>query len=273
MSPAERSEVEASFHRCRPGTVEAICAFREGGSEEDLEAVVRGIVDRYIPPESEFNIDNAPRTARLREDLGIDSLSMLEIVMSLEEALLIRIPDEELKEIVTMEDAIQGLQRILGTTMSAAPVEAEEMSFTRDQILEVIPHRPPFFFLDSATLNGEDVTARFTPEPEADYLTGHFPGNPVLPASIVFEALGQAASLWVLSQMGKDPRLKGPVSEVLFGSVAEARFRRKVLPGQTVELHTKVVRIHNPIVSFQATAHVGGESVATVEELVLIMQP
>jgi len=273
ITPAERAEIETSFKRCRPGTIEAICAFREGGSQEDLETAVRGIVDRYIPPESEFNIDDAPGTARLREDLGIDSLSMLEIVMSLEEALGIRIPDEDLKSLVTFDDAIRGLQMILGSTDGEGEVESEEKSYGREEILKILPHQPPFYFLDSATVNGEELNARFTPDPDADYLTGHFPGNPVLPASIVFEALGQAASLWVMSRLEEDPRLKGPVSEVLFGSIESARFRRKVLPGEVVDLHTRVLHVRAPIISFEATAQVDGEPVATVEELVLILQP
>lgn len=104
MNAAEIEELKTQFRRCRAGTVEAIVQFRESGDTDALHKAVIGIVERYVPPEAPTPIDKAEPATRLIEDLGIDSLAMLEMVMSLEEALHIKIENEELRAIRTLED-------------------------------------------------------------------------------------------------------------------------------------------------------------------------
>ncbi len=112
-------------------------------------------------------------------------------------------------------------------------------SRTSDDFIALLPHRPPFRFVDSVDEcdPGASVVARYRVSGEEAFLAGHFPGNPVLPGVIQLEALAQAGAIALLA----DERYAGSLP--LFGGVEGVRFRRMVTPGDELRLEVTLERL------------------------------
>lgn len=120
---------------------------------------------------------------------------------------------------------------------------------------EILPHRPPFLFVDEivALEPGRRAAARWTLDPETPFLAGHFPGEPIMPGVIIVEALAQTGALVVLSLPDSRRKL------ALFAGIERARFRRPVRPGETLDLTLEVTRRRGPIGEGEGCATVGGD--------------
>ncbi|GAU84951.1 3-hydroxyacyl-acyl-carrier-protein dehydratase FabZ [Bosea sp. BIWAKO-01] len=132
------------------------------------------------------------------------------------------------------------------------------------KIMACIPHRYPFLLVDRVIeMNGDEsgigiknVTAN---EPQ---FTGHFPGRPVFPGVLMIEAMAQTAGVLVVSARGIDEEA---VQSVLFTTIDKAKFRKPVVPGDTLRFHlTKVARKRN-IWFYRGEAKVDGVLVAEAE--------
>jgi 3-hydroxyacyl-[acyl-carrier-protein] dehydratase len=104
---------------------------------------------------------------------------------------------------------------------------------------DVLPHRPPFLFVDEITAVEPGVSAAGTWHLTGDewFFAGHFPGRPTLPGVLMCEAIAQMGAIAVLvggNHPGKIP---------LFGGLDGARFRRQVQPGDTLELVVELGRM------------------------------
>ncbi len=104
---------------------------------------------------------------------------------------------------------------------------------------EVLPHRPPFLFVDRLIALEPGVSAVGTWSLTGDewFFPGHFPGRPTLPGVLMCEAIAQVGALAVLT----DAKFAGKLP--LFGGLDSARFRRQVGPGDTLELHVELDRM------------------------------
>lgn len=119
---------------------------------------------------------------------------------------------------------------------------------------DLLPHRPPFLFVDEvlALVPGESARARLYVDPEAAFFAGHFPGNPILPGVIIVEALAQTGALAALAE----PEVTGKLA--LFAGIERARFRRVVRPGEELVLETRLTRRRGPLGEGEGTATVDG---------------
>jgi 3-hydroxyacyl-[acyl-carrier-protein] dehydratase len=103
----------------------------------------------------------------------------------------------------------------------------------------VIPHRPPFLFVDELVSLEPGVRAvgRWHLTGDEWFFAGHFPGRPTLPGVLMCEAVAQVGAIAVLT----DERFAGKLP--LFGGLDGARFRRQVGPGDTLELRVELGRM------------------------------
>ena len=128
----------------------------------------------------------------------------------------------------------------------------------REQIEEILPHRDPFLFLDEVTVvePGSRVVARKRVREDEWFLTGHFPGRPIMPGVIIVEAMAQTGAVAVLADEANRGKL------ALFAGINDVRFKRIVLPGDELELTCELERMRGPVGRGKATATVDGELAA-----------
>jgi 3-hydroxyacyl-[acyl-carrier-protein] dehydratase len=133
-----------------------------------------------------------------------------------------------------------------------------EAPFGRDAIEEILPHRDPFLLIDEVTEYepGRRVVARKSVREDEWYLTGHFPGRPVMPGVLIVEAMAQTGAVAVLGQAEN----RGKIA--YFAGIDDCRFKRIVEPGDELRLTCELERVRGPIGRGKATAHVGAELAA-----------
>lgn len=261
-------ELRTALKRCSPATIEAAVRFRQTRDSKEVPAIVYGIIERHMPPESPKKLADADDSTELIQGLGVDSLTMLEIILSIEETLGISIDNEELRSIHTLGEVKSFIARKLsGEGAERNGTGKVSRHYNREQIATILPQQPPFFFLDEARIDEKAVHAKYLVRGDEYFLEGHFKDNPVFPASIVFEALGQAGCLWILeSATGRDIDAK---TDVVFASMEEAHFYRRAKPGDLLELTIEVDRVREPLAIFKGTVKCGGHRVAEVSRLML----
>ena len=263
-------QLRTALKRCSPETIEAAILFRTTGDLSALPAVVYGIIERHLDPEKESSLKTADDNTRLIEDLGIDSLTLLEIVLTIEEAVGISIENEELRSIRTLGEVKTFIeQKISGTSAKPAEAAKKITRYDRAELISHLPQQPPFLFLNEAEIEGDTVRAKYKVSGDEAFLEGHFKDNPVMPASIVFEAIGQAACLWVLQGASEEVRAGLQTNEVLFASMEEAYFYRRARPGDLIEMEATLVRLRPPLAIFRGGATLGGQKLAQIENLKL----
>jgi 3-hydroxyacyl-[acyl-carrier-protein] dehydratase len=129
-------------------------------------------------------------------------------------------------------------------------------------VLKMLPHRYPFLMIDRVIDIREDehgigiknVTVN---EP---HFQGHFPGNPVFPGVLMIEGMAQTAGVMCIAKtMSAKPK------NVLFMTIDKAKFRKPVLPGDTVEYHMNKIAQRRTMWWYRGEAKVNGQVVAEAE--------
>ena len=125
----------------------------------------------------------------------------------------------------------------------------------------ILPHRPPFLFLDEVTVlvPGERAEGYWRTTGEEAFFGGHFPGRPTLPGVLMTEALAQLGAYAVLT----DERFRDRLP--LFGGIDSARFRRQVLPGERLDLRVQVLRLSARAGRASGEASVDGATACSCE--------
>ena len=136
------------------------------------------------------------------------------------------------------------------------------MKISKDDIKKYLPHREPFLFVDEVlNINkNSDIHAKKHISDQEYFLKGHFPGNPIFPGVIIIEALGQASGILGFVSMGKTPE-EG--SFYVLAGVDKVRFRKRVRPGDDIDLYSTVVSEKRGIWKFDCKAELNDELVCS----------
>jgi 3-hydroxyacyl-[acyl-carrier-protein] dehydratase len=137
-------------------------------------------------------------------------------------------------------------------------------------ILRAIPHRYPFLLIDRVEelLPGQSAIGIKNVSVNEPFFAGHFPNHPVMPGVLIIESMAQTAAVLVVHTLGPDAA--GRV--VYFMSVEGAKFRRPVMPGDTLRIHCTKERSRGQVWKFNAIARVGDAVVAEATYTAMIME-
>jgi len=155
----------------------------------------------------------------------------------------------------------------------AAPAETAEGPGRADlsRILRMIPHRYPFLLVDDVRdiRKGESAVGIKNVTVNEPHFNGHFPGEPIMPGVLIVEALAQTAAVLVVDTLD----MEGEDLLVYFMTLDKCRFRQRVVPGDRLELHTKILRGRGKIWKFWGEAKVDGKIAAEAEYSAMIVMP
>lgn len=124
-----------------------------------------------------------------------------------------------------------------------------------DAIKAIIPHREPFLLVDriDRLVPGERAIGHLDVRPDAFWVPGHFPDYPVMPGVLIVEALAQVGAVAMLSVEANRGRI------ALFGGIDKVRFKRQVVPGDTIRLEVAITKSRGSVGFGEGKASVGEE--------------
>lgn len=137
------------------------------------------------------------------------------------------------------------------------------------QIQEILPHRYPFLLVDKIIelVPRDRIVGLKQVTINEHFFMGHFPGAPVMPGVLQIEALAQVGAILALREF-EDRDAKIP----FFSGIEKARFRRPVVPGDTLMLEVKALRMGNKVQKMWGEAKVNGEITAEAEIMSVIAE-
>ena len=132
------------------------------------------------------------------------------------------------------------------------------MLLNSNQIQAIIPHRYPFLMVDQVIAMDEtSITALKAVSANEMHFLGQFPDKHVMPGVLIVEALAQAGAVVLLSK----EEFKGRIA--FFVGIEKMRFKRQVVPGDTLRLEVSLTKIKGPVGIADAVAYVGEEVCAS----------
>lgn len=167
----------------------------------------------------------------------------------------------DITSVASAADAEMHASSEAGETAAAVDAARTSHPLSIDEIKEIIPHRYPFLLIDQVVdyEPGKFADARKCVTMNEPFFQGHFPQYPVMPGVLIIEALAQTGAVALLSM----PANKGKIA--LFGGIKNARFKKQVRPGDVLELHCALTRMHGPVGMGTAVATVNGKTAVQAE--------
>jgi len=265
FTPEDEVALREVLKRCSPSTFEAAVQFRKTGNAEHVPAVVIGVIERFVEPDLRIKLKDAGDDLRLIEDLGIDSLTMMEIVILVEDVLQMTINNDELRNLRTVGD----IKTFIDCKIRGLPLPKPTKFIPIEHIGAVLPMQPPFLFLNEASVSSTAANGKYKISGQEYFLQGHFKDNPVMPASIMLEALGQLAVLYLLEGAQTEPGKRVGPQTIFFTGCEGVRAHRICRPGDILSLSIKPKRMKMPLATFEGSIRVGQEKAVIAEEITM----
>ncbi len=153
--------------------------------------------------------------------------------------------------------------------MSDASIAESGREADIERIKRMIPHRYPFLMIDRvrAIVPHQSAVGLKMVTANEPHFQGHFPQEAVMPGVLIVEAMAQTAGVLVVDSLGKE----GEDLLVYFMTIDKTRFRKKVVPGDLLELHVKIQRARGKVFRFWGEARVGADLMAEAEFSAMII--
>ncbi|EAQ31181.1 MULTISPECIES: 3-hydroxyacyl-ACP dehydratase FabZ [Idiomarina] len=143
-------------------------------------------------------------------------------------------------------------------------LKATDSGFDIQGVLDLLPHRYPFLLIDRVISCDceKEIHAIKNVSFNEPMFNGHFPGNPIFPGVLLLEGLAQAAGLLGF----RITEQKSTANDLyLFAGIDNARFKRQVIPGDTIHFHVTFEKERRGIWKFSGRAEVEGELAACAD--------
>src|SRR5688572_24991304 len=164
------ANLREGLKRCSAATYEAAAQYRKTGNTEHLPAIVLGIIERFVEPDLRAKLKDADDDLRIIEDLGIDSLTMMEIVILVEDVLQMTINNEELRHLRTVGD----VKTFIDCKIRGLPLPKPTKFILIEHVAAVMPIQPPFLFLNEASVSSTAANGKYKISGQEFFLQGHF---------------------------------------------------------------------------------------------------
>jgi len=167
-----------------------------------------------------------------------------------------------------IKEKAQGAKKKAELKKEVVSFETYEKTLDIRRVLDILPHRYPFVMIDRVVniVNDEELVALKNVTINEPYFQGHYPGRPVMPGVLQIEAMAQAAGILLLRKMQV-----GESKIAFFMSVDKVKFRQAVEPGDSVEIHVKLIKIRgNKIATATGECKVGGKTASSAELMFML---
>jgi UDP-3-O-[3-hydroxymyristoyl] N-acetylglucosamine deacetylase / 3-hydroxyacyl-[acyl-carrier-protein] dehydratase len=147
------------------------------------------------------------------------------------------------------------------------PLASGDGSMDIEQIMKLIPHRPPFLMVDRVLkIDGNKIVAVKNVTINEAYFQGHFPGHPIMPGVLQLEAIAQVAGVVLLKQVELADKV------AYFMSAENVKWRRPVLPGDILIVEVEMTKIRGRIGKAKGVCKVGAEIVSEAEVTFMVRE-
>ncbi len=138
-----------------------------------------------------------------------------------------------------------------------------------EAIKQILPHRYPFLLVDRIlTLDpGRRAVGRKNVSFNEPFFQGHFPQRAIMPGVIIIEVMAQVGGVMILSVEEHQGKL------AYIGTVDKAKFRKPVVPGDTLDVEVNLLRLRGNMGKVKCIARVGGDEVAEAEIMFALVMP
>ena len=153
--------------------------------------------------------------------------------------------------------------------MEATAFERTVTEIDIQRVMDMIPHRYPFLMIDKVVdvVANDSATGVKNVSINENFFQGHFPQRPVMPGVMIIEAMAQTAAVLVVHSLGPDSEGK----LVYFMSIENARFRKPIVPGDTMRIKVSKDRQRGAVWKFVSEVRVGGALVAEANFSAMIL--
>jgi len=139
-------------------------------------------------------------------------------------------------------------------------------NLAKRNIADVLPHRPPFVFVDKIVhAEGKVVTTSKIFAKDEEYFKGHFPGNPIVPGVLLIESMAQTAGIAALNVISDGKMLEKEAAIFYLSRVTNVKFKMPVFPDEEVMATAKVIMSFGNLVKVFVKSKVAGKIVAKGE--------